>query len=251
MCSGNCSPAALPALACSPLPEEPEVVDHGTGTGEKLPDALVPEDYSIKKLAAACASRKARPGSRRAGPACFSDVPAITIYRWAEAAVAHAGLYPSEDINGLPGSNRLALDKQGRRVRDDCRQLRGPTPEQLPRRGPSTRTAGCAAPILRTACRSRARPPRRRSTSTGSTACTTRRASWSCCTATRPAPGLSPDGATAYAANSDRARKVWVACDATAEGALANGRVFVRRHCRGSPRDARRTDGGPRRSRAA
>ncbi len=38
--------------------------------------------------------------------------------------------------------------------------------------------------------------------------------------------GFSPDGATAYVANSDGAMKVWMAYDVTDEGALANGRVF-------------------------
>lgn len=54
---------ALLALACSSPPEAPEAADHGTGTAEKLNDALVPQDHYIEyieKLACEHGNRRVR-----------------------------------------------------------------------------------------------------------------------------------------------------------------------------------------------
>lgn len=245
----------LLAVSCSssPPPEETPV-DHGAGTVARMSDALdaiVPADYRIEKLAGGLGFTEGPVWVKAGGSPhlLFSDIPANAIYRWAEgdsaASVFYADMYKGEPRDAFVGSNGLILDKQGRLLacehgnRRISRMVDGEWETVVDRymgkrfNSPNDAAWHPNGHLYFTD------PPYglpqqdedplkeldfngiyRLDYATGDLELLNR-------DQTRPnGIGFSPDGSTAYVANSDAARKVWMAYDVNASGGFENGRVF-------------------------
>ncbi len=245
--------AALLAAACTAPPEPEAEPDSGAGTvlraGPGL-DAIVPADAVIEKLAGGMMFTEGPVWVREGGPhLLFSDIPANSIYRWAEgdteASVFYEGMYRGEPRDAFVGSNGLNLDRQGRLIalehgnrrvsrmvegawetvadRFEGKRLNSPNdsawhangwlyftdpPYGLPEQDSDPAKELDFNGIFRL------------NYETGEVQLLNR-------DQTRPnGIGFSPDGKTAYVANSDSARKVWMAYDVTDDGLFENARVF-------------------------
>ncbi len=244
--------AALLSWACAseaPAPE-PEPGSGSVHTASPALDAIVPEGAQIEKLAGGMGFTEGPVWIKGDTPhLLFSDIPANAIYRWAEgdsqASVFYQDMYRGEPREVPSGSNGLILDAQGRllacehgnrrisRLEDDewvtvvdnyeGSRLNSPNdaawhangwlyftdpPYGLPMQDESDEKELDFNGIYRL------------NYETGELQLLNREQ-------TRPnGIGFSPDGKTAYVANSDAARKVWMAYDVTDEGLFENARVF-------------------------
>ena len=245
--------AALLAMSCSQQAIEEPPPDHGAGQVLTVSDALdsiVPADYMIEKLAGEMRFTEGPVWIKGDNPhLLFSDIPANRIYRWAEGDTAASVFYDQMhrgETQGPPqGSNGLILDPAGRllacehgnrrisRMEDGAwvsvvdnfegKRLNSPNdaawhpngwlyftdpPYGLPKQDEDPAKELDFNGVYRL------------NYETHELQLLTR-------DQTRPnGIGFSPDGATAYVANSDQAMKAWMAYDVTAEGAFENGRVF-------------------------
>ncbi len=241
--------------ACSetaPAPEE-AVVDHGAGEVEKVSDALdaiVPADYVIEHLAGGMRFTEGPVWIHGDQPhLLFSDIPANAILRWAEgdaeASVFHQPMYEGEDTGASPGSNGLILDAEGnllacehgnRRIsrltdgawetivdRYQGKRLNSPNDAAWHANGWLYFTDppyGLAQQDEDPAKELDFNGIFRLDYESGELQLLGQEQ-------TRPnGIAFSPDHRTAYVANSDPNRKVWMAYDVTDEGQLENARVF-------------------------
>ena len=242
------------ALACSPSPPpQEESLDPGAGTVVRMSealDAIVPEGTRIEKLAGGLRFTEGPVWVVEGGPSLlFSDIPANNIYRWSEgdveASVFYEGMYRGEPRQASLGSNGLILDAQGhliacehgnRRVSRlvdgewetlvdnfEGKRLNSPNdaawhpngwlyftdpPYGLPQQEDDPLRELDFNGIYRLNYDSRELQLLVRDQ-------------------TRPnGIGFSPDGKTAYVANSDASNKVWMSYEVNSEGAFENGRVF-------------------------
>ena len=245
--------AALMAAACGapPEPELPAVESSGTilRVSDAL-DAIVPPDAEIEKLAGGMMFTEGPVWITEGGPhLLFSDIPANNIYRWAEgdtaASVFYERMYRGEPRDALIGSNGLNLDRQGRllafehgnrrvsRLVDgeweavadsfEGKRLNSPNDSAWHPNGWLYFTDppyGLAQQDSDPAKELDFNGIFRLNVETGDLQLLNK-------DQTRPnGIGFSPDGKTAYVANSDGAMKVWMAYDVGDEGLLGNGRVF-------------------------
>ena len=242
------------ALACSSSPPPQEAIeDPGAGTvvriGEAL-DAIVPEGARIEKLAGGMRFTEGPVWVVEGGPhLLFSDIPANNIFRWAEgdaeASIFYEGMYRGEPREGFLGSNGLILDSEGRliacehgnrrvsRMVDgewetlvdnfEGKKLNSPNdaawhpngwlyftdpPYGLPQQEDDPLRELDFNGIYRLNYESRELQLLVQDQ-------------------TRPnGIGFSPDGKTAYVANSDASNKFWMSYDVNDEGMFENGRVF-------------------------
>ena len=237
--------------ACATPPPPPP--DHGAGTVSKQSDALdsiVPADYRIEKLAGGMRFTEGPVWIDGDDPhLLFSDIPANRIYRWSEgdseATVFYDQMYKGDSEIPLGGSNGLILDKDGsllacehgnRRISRyvdgewetivdsfEGKRLNSPNdaawhsngwlyftdpPYGLPQQDDDPAKELDFNGIYRV------------NFETGELQLLNK-------DQTRPnGIGFSPDFATAYVANSDGERRVWMAYDVNDEGMFENGRVF-------------------------
>ncbi len=247
--------AAAVALiaACSAPPTEEPPPQEGAGTilrSSDALDALVPPDAKIEKLAGDMMFTEGPVWVTEGGPhLLFSDIPANRIYRWAEgdteATVFYDQMYRGEPREGSSGSNGLNLDGQGRllacehgnrrisrfadgeweTVVDNFEGKRLNSPNDLawhangwlyftdPPYGLGQQDEDPMKELDFNGIF-------RLNYETGELQLLNR-------DQTRPnGIGFSPDGKTAYVANSDGAMKVWMAYDVTDDGMFENPRVF-------------------------
>ena len=242
------------ALSCSsspPLPEAPQEQEAGTVVrmSEAL-DAIVSEGAKIEKLAGGLGFTEGPVWVVEGGPhLLFSDIPANNIYRWAEgdteASVFFEGMYRGEPRQASLGSNGLILDAQGRLIacehgnRRISRMADGdwePIVDNF--EGQRLNSPNDAAwhpngwlyftdppyglPLQE-------QDPLRELDFNGIYRLNyeTRELQLLVRDQTRPnGIGFSPDGRTAYVANSDASNKVWMSYDVNTEGMFENGRVF-------------------------
>ncbi len=246
------APIALLFSACGGETAPPAAEPEPGGvlrTSEEL-DAIVPEGAQIEKLAGGMGFVEGPVWIKGDDPhLLFSDIPANRIYRWAEgdteASVFYDRMYRGEPKEVFTGSNGLILDARGRllacehgnrrisRFEDGewstvvdnfgGNRLNSPNdaawhpngwlyftdpPYGLPGQDESADKELDFNGIYRLHYE------------TGELQLLNREQ-------TRPnGIGFSPDGNTAYVANSDGARKVWMAYDVTEEGLFENARVF-------------------------
>lgn len=213
-------------------------------------DTIVPEGYVIEKLASGMKFTEGPVWVKGEQPhLLFSDIPANRIYRWSEgdseATVFHDQMYVGEDTGAFPGSNGLILDRQGMllacehgnrrisRLTDGAwetvvdsyegKRLNSPNdaawhengwlyftdpPYGLPKQEEDPAKELDFNGIYRL------------NYDSGELQLLNK-------DQTRPnGIGFSPDGKTAYVANSDAENKVWMAYDVSDEGLFENGRVF-------------------------
>ena len=252
-----CAAVALSLLlACSSTPPESEDVteDFGAGTIVKATDALdaiVPAGAKIEKLAGGMGFTEGPVWVKGDSPyLLFSDIPANNIMRWAEgdteASVFYERMYRGEPRDGFVGSNGLVLDADGtliacehgnRRISRlvdgewetvvdnyEGKKLNSPNdaawhpngwlyftdpPYGLPKQEEDPARELDFNGIYRVNYETKELQLLNKEQ-------------------TRPnGIGFSPDGKTAYVANSDGENKVWMAYDVNDEGMFENGRVFV------------------------
>ena len=244
--------ALMPACAPAPEPAVEPAVDHGAGDVFKADDALdaiVPADYKIEKLADGMVFTEGPLWVKQGGPyLLFSDVRGNCIYRWnpgdTAASVFRANVYEGERTGGV-GPNGLNMDAQGRilacehanrriarlengewtTVIDNYQGKRLNSPNDLAWHA----NGGLYFTDPPYGLEKLEEDPAREldfngiyrlDYASGELALLVRDQS-------RPnGIGFSPDGKTAYAANSDAANKAWMAYDVTDDGMFANGRVF-------------------------
>ena len=244
--------ALMPACAPAPEPAVEPAVDHGAGDVFKADDALdaiVPADYKIEKLAGGMVFTEGPLWVKQGGPyLLFSDVRGNCIYRWnpgdTAASVFRANVYEGERTGGV-GPNGLNMDAQGRilacehanrriarlengewtTVIDNYQGKRLNSPNDLAWHA----NGGLYFTDPPYGLEKLEEDPAREldfngiyrlDYASGELALLVRDQS-------RPnGIGFSPDGKTAYAANSDAANKAWMAYDVTDDGMFANGRVF-------------------------
>lgn len=242
-------------LACSSTPPETEdaSMDFGDGTIVKATDALdmiVPADAKIEKLAGGMGFTEGPVWIKEEGGyLLFSDIPANNINRWAEgdteASVFYEQMYRGEPREALVGSNGLILDADGtllacehgnRRVSRyvdgewetivdnyEGKKLNSPNDAAWHANGWLYFTDppyGLAK---------QEEDPLKELDFNGIYRLNyeTKELQLLVREQTRPnGIGFSPDGKTAYVANSDGANKVWMAYDVSDEGLFENGRVF-------------------------
>ncbi|MDE0123560.1 MAG: SMP-30/gluconolactonase/LRE family protein [Bryobacterales bacterium] len=250
----QCLSLAVLLLAACGAPPEPEVApDPGAGTVLRISDgldAIVPADAVIEKLAGGMGFTEGPVWVKEPAPQLlFSDIPANNINRWsegdAEASVFYEGMYKGEPRTTPAGSNGLILDSEGRLLacehgnRRISRLVEGEwevvvdnyegkklnSPNDLawhPNGGLYFTDPPYGLP------EQEADPAReldyngiyRLNYETGELHLLSK-------DQTRPnGIGFSPDGSTAYVANSDAAKKLWMAYDVNADGMFENGRVF-------------------------
>ena len=234
-------------------PAEDPGTDHGDGTIFRADDALdsiVPSGAKIEKLAGGLGFTEGPVWIKDGSPyLLFSDIPANSIYRWAEgdteASVFYEAMYRGEPREAWLGSNGLILDAEGRliacehgnrrvsRMVDGAwetivdnyegRKLNSPNdaawhpngwlyftdpPYGLPKQDEDPLKELDFNGIYRL------------NYETGDLQLLVK-------DQTRPnGIGFSPNGKTAYVANSDGAQKVWMAYDVSEAGLFENGRVF-------------------------
>lgn len=215
-------------------------------------DALVPADARIEKLAGGFTFTEGPVWVPEGGGyLLFSDVPNNVIHKWTPDGTVTEFLKPSgfdgtdAPAGAFVGSNGLTLDKSGRLV--ICQHGNG----QVARREPDGKITVLAAKYQGKRLNSpndavyksngdlyftdppygfpkQDDDPKKelkfngiyRLTAAGKLELLNR-------DQTRPnGLGFSPDEKVLYVANSDPARKVWMRYDVTADGKLANGRVF-------------------------
>ena len=250
----NCIVAsiAMLALACS-APPEPAALDHGAGMVLKVSealDAIVPADYTIEKLAGEMGFTEGPVWIKGDSPhLLFSDIPANAIYRWAEgdtaASVFYDQMYKGEPREASVGSNGLILDAEGRllacehgnrrisRMEDgewvsivenyEGKRLNSPNDAAWHANGWLYFTDppyGLAQQDEDPAKALDFNGIYRLNYDSGELQLLNQ-------DQTRPnGIGFSPDGKTAYVANSDGSKKVWMAYDVNDQGMFENGRVF-------------------------
>lgn len=246
------SVALLLLTHCTAAPDE-AAIDHGAGTVLKKSDAIdaiVPADYSIERLAGDMRFTEGPVWVKGDDPhLLFSDIPANRIYRWAEgdteASVYYDQMHKDDDTGGQGGSNGLTLDPDGallacehgnRRISRmvngewetvvdsfEGKRLNSPNdaawhqngwlyftdpPYGLPQQDDDPAKELEFNGIYRL------------NYDTGEVQLLNKEQ-------TRPnGIGFSPDFKTAYVANSDGARKLWMAYDVNEDGMFENGRVF-------------------------
>ena len=244
--------AVLLTATCSPPQEEMEA-DHGAGTVAMMNDALdaiVPADYMIEKLAGGMMFTEGPVWVKEGGPhLLFSDIPANSIYRWAEgdmeATVFYEGVYKGEPYEGFPGSNGLILDQQGRLLacehgnRRISRMVDGEWETVVDNyEGKKLNSPNDAAwhpngSLYFTdppyGLQQQDEDPMKELDFNGIFRLDYESGELELLNREQTRPNgidFSPDGATAYVANSDAAQKVWMAYDVNDEGEFENGRVF-------------------------
>ena len=239
-------------LACSaPPPPEPEV-DRGAGDVFKADDALdaiVPADYKIEKLAGGMVFTEGPLWIKEGGPyLIFSDVRGNCIYRWnpgdTAASVFRANVYAGDRAGGV-GPNGLNMDARGRilacehanrrisrledgewtTVIDNYQGKKLNSPNDLawhPNGGLYFTDPPYGLAKLE-------EDPARELDFNGIYRLDYAGGDLELLVREQSRPngiGFSPDGKTAYVANSDAANKAWMAYDVTEDGKFANGRVF-------------------------
>ncbi len=245
--------AILITTACSTTDSGMEEMDHGFGTVAKMHDALdaiVPTNYKIEKLAGEMIFTEGPVWIEEGGPhLLFSDIPANAILRWApgdtSASVYHSDIYTGELREGFLGSNGLTLDRQGRllaaehgnrrisrqegetwvTVIDSYMGKKLNSPNDLVWH-PNGWLYFTDPPYGLT---QQDEDPMKELDFNGIFRLNyeTQELELLSKDQTRPnGIGFSPDGMTAYVANSDSANKVWMAYDVNDMGMFENGRVF-------------------------
>ena len=239
--------------ACAAPPEVETPPDEGAGAilrvGDTL-DAIVAPDAKIEKLAGGMMFTEGPVWVKDGGPhLLFSDIPANNIYRWAEgdteASVFYEGMYKGEPRDAFVGSNGLILDNEGRllacehgnrrisRMVDgewevvvdnfEGKKLNSPNDAAWHSNGWLYFTDppyGLAQQDDDPSKELDFNGIYRLNYGTGELQLLNK-------DQTRPnGIGFSPDGMTAYVANSDPTKKVWMAYDVNGEGMFENGRVF-------------------------
>ena len=247
------SVAVLLAAGCGTVPEEESASDHGAGTvvrNSEAMDSIVPADYTIEKLAGDMGFTEGPVWIGGDDPhLLFSDIPANTIYRWAEgdseASVFYQGMYKGEPRSTPAGSNGLILDKDGAllacehgnrrisRMTDgewetvvdnfEGKKLNSPNDAAWHPNGWLYFTDppyGLPQQEEDPARELDFNGVYRLNYETGELQLLTK-------DQTRPnGIGFSPDYQTAYVANSDGENKVWMAYDVNEDGQFENARVF-------------------------
>ncbi len=245
--------AALLIVACSAPPAEEPVPDEGAGSVLRVTEAvdeIVASDARIEKLAGGLMFTEGPVWIKEGEPhLLFSDIPANRIYSWTEgdteATVFYDQMYRGEPLEASPGSNGLNLDKQGhllacehgnRRISRfvdgewetvvdnyEGKRLNSPNDSAWHANGwlyftdpPYGLSQQDEDPLKELDFNG----IYRLNYETGDLELLNQ-------DQTRPnGIGFSPDGKTAYVANSDGAMKVWMAYDVTDEGSFENPRVF-------------------------
>lgn len=236
---------------CAPPPEEPS--DPGAGTILRLDaqfDSIVSADAVIEKLAGGLMFTEGPVWVKEGGPhLLFSDIPANNIYRWAEgdteASVFYEAMYRGEPRDGFVGSNGLILDKEGRllacehgsrrisRMVDgewevvadsyDGKRLNSPNDAAWHANGWLYFTDPPYGLVQQDD------DPDKELEFNGIYRLNYESGDVELLNQDQTRPngiGFSPDGKTAYVANSDSEQKVWMAYDVTDEGTFENARVF-------------------------
>ena len=243
---------AVMALACA-APPEPAEPDHGAGAVHKVSealDAIVPADYVIEKLAGDMGFTEGPVWIKGDSPhLLFSDIPANLVYRWAEgdtaASVFYDQMYKGELQDGLLGSNGLILDAEGRLLacehgnrrisrmggeewvsvvdNYEGKRLNSPNDAAWHANGWLYFTdPPYGLPELE-------EDPARELDFNGIYRLDYESGELQLLNREQTRPngiGFSPDGKTAYVANSDASMKVWMAYDVNDDGMFENGRVF-------------------------
>ncbi len=245
--------AVVLATACPAPPEEAVAPDPGAGTILKANDALdaiVPPDAMIEKLAGDMMFTEGPVWVKEGGPhLLFSDIPANNIYRWAEgdteASIFYESMYRGEPRDAFVGSNGLILDIEGRllacehgnrrisRMVDGEWEVVVDSYEGKKLNSPNDAAWHSNGWLYFTdppyGLAQQEDDPAKELDFNGIFRLNydTRELQLLNQDQTRPnGIGFSPDGSTAYVANSDGASKVWMAYDVNEEGMFENGRVF-------------------------
>lgn len=247
-------PVSLILLAACPAPPEDEVPpDQGAGMILRVSDALdaiVPPDAAIEKLAGGMMFTEGPVWVKKGGPhLLFSDIPANTIYRWAEgdteASVFYDRMYRGEPRDAFVGSNGLILDNEGRllacehgnrrisRMVDgewevvvdnlEGKKLNSPNDAAWHSNGWLYFTDPPYGLVQQDD------DPAKELDFNGIYRLNYENGELQLLNKDQTRPngiGFSPDGMTAYVANSDPAEKVWMAYDVNDEGMFENARVF-------------------------
>ena len=250
----DCILAAVTALAlgCA-APPEPAEPDHGEGTVLKASealDAIVPADYRIEKLAGDMRFTEGPVWVAGDSPhLLFSDIPANVIYRWAEgdtaASVFYDQVYEGEPREAGLGSNGLLLDAEGRlvacehgnrrisRLEDGAWISLADSYEGKRFNSPNDAAWHANGWLYFTdppyGLPKQEEDPARELDFNGiyRLDCESGEVQLLAADQTRPnGIGFSPDGKTAYVANSDSSMKAWMAYDVTAEGRFEKARIF-------------------------
>ena len=243
---------ALLGYACSGSPEAPPA-DPGAGSvlrASEALDGIVAEGTPVEKLAGGMGFTEGPVWIKGETPhLLFSDIPGNAIMRWAEgdseASVFYDQMFRGEPREVPAGSNGLILDAQGRllacehgnrrisRLEDgewvsvvdnyEGSRLNSPNDAAWHPNGWLYFTDPPYGLVGQDDSEEKELDFNgiyRLNYDTGEVQLLNREQ-------TRPnGIGFSPDGATAYVANSDGAMKVWMAYDVTEEGLFENGRVF-------------------------
>ena len=242
------------ALGCSSSPpSEESTPEPGAGTVIRMSEALdgiVPEGAKIEKLAGGLGFTEGPVWVIKGGPyLLFSDIPANNIYRWSEgdteASVFYEGMYRGEPRQASLGSNGLILDAEGRLIacehgnRRISRLVDGEWETIVDSfEGKKLNSPNDAAwhpngwlyftdPPY--GLPQQEDDPLRELDFNGIYRLNydTRELQLVIADQTRPnGIGFSPDGKTAYVANSDASNKVWMSYSVNDDGMFENGRVF-------------------------
>lgn len=244
--------AVLVASCAAPPAEEPPPAE-GAGTILRVSEALdqiVAPDATIEKLAGGMMFTEGPVWVKEGGPQLlFSDIPANRIYSWSEgqteATVFYDEMYRGEDEVGSPGSNGLNLDSQGRllacehgnrrisRFADGEWETVVDNYEGKRLNSPNDSAWHANGWLYFTdppyGLRQQDEDPLKELDFNGIFRLNYESGEVQLLSRDQTRPngiGFSPDGRTAYVANSDGAMKVWMAYDVTDEGMFENARVF-------------------------
>ncbi len=250
--------SSLLAIALCACGSEPSESTEGASAPESVGtvlrmdasvDAIVPADAVIEKLAGGQGFTEG-PVWISSGPhLLFSDIPANNIYRWAEgdteASVFYESMYTGEPREASLGSNGLILDAEGnliacehgnRRVSryvDGAWESLADSYDGKRLNSPNDAAWHANGWLYFTdppyGLPNREDDPLRELDFNGIYRLNYESGDLELLVQDQSRPngiGFSPDGKVAYVANSDEAKKVWMAYDVNDEGKFENGRVF-------------------------